>query len=325
MDHGVHNCRRHGDDALEEERADDDVGDRRLIDGRAADKDGGNGGQCHVEGRGIYLDEAEALLINEDADRSEPSAHHDGEHTHLVHIHARGLCKRRVGADGRHGGARLGVEEGPHEEGKQRKEQQRTCRDGEVADIDLEEVCEDLIVEALEGYRRPQALAGKAPDHRRAFIRQQQPHHAHEGDGGEADIRGYHHLAALYLVEEPAVARAEDEGEGRGDNDGHDEAHRPREAELNGERRAKQAGDDAQRQAEVEAAAGVHHGDHRKHQHSVPAETVDGVGYLRGKIRADERGGNEQKQQERGNDKAREAEGADRSFYPVHKRGVFAG
>ena len=325
MDHGVHYGRRHGDDALEQKSTDDDIRDGRLVDRCAADKDGGDGGQRHVERRGVDLDEAEALLIDEDADGGKPCAHNNREHTHLVDIDACGLSEGRVRADGGHCGAGLGVEESPHQESQQREEQQSAGRDGEVADVDLQEVCKHLVIEALEGNRGPQALAGKAPDHCRAFIRQQQPHHAHERDGREADVSRDHHLAALDLIEQPAVACAEDQGKGSGDNDCHDKAHGSGEAELYRERRAEKTGDNAEGQAEVEATAGVDHRYHRKHEDRVPAEAVNGVGDLGRKVRADKGSGNKQEQEEACDDESRQAEGVDSSFEPVHECGVLAG
>ena len=308
MDHVVHDRRGHGDDALEEEGADDDIGDSGLVDGRAADEDGRHGGQRHVKRGHVELDKAKALLIDQDADGGKPGGEDDGQHAHLVHIHAGGPCEGGVGAHGGHGGAGLGVQEGPHAEGQDREEQQRSRRDGEVSDVDLQKARQHLVIKALEGDGGTQALAREAPDHGGAVVRKQQPHHAHEGHGGKAHIGGDHHFAALDLVEKPAVERAEDDRKGRGDEDGHEKTHGPGEAELDGERRPEKARDDAEGQAEVEAAAGVDHRHHREHHDGVPAEAVDGVADLRPEVRAHKGGRDEQQQQEARDDQSRQAE-----------------
>lgn len=75
------------------------------------DEDGGDRRECHLERGGVDLDEAEPLLIDEDADRAQPGGKDDGNEAHLVDADARCLGKGRVGADGGHRGAGLGVQD----------------------------------------------------------------------------------------------------------------------------------------------------------------------------------------------------------------------
>ena len=180
--------------------------------------------------------------------------------------------------------------------------------EGFTADSYLQKLCQELIVKALQRDGGTQTLTGKAPNHRWALVGQQQPHHAHEGHGREAHIGGDHHLAALDLVQQPAVAAAEQQGKGRGDEDGHQEAGKPRIAQLDGQRGTQQSGHDTQRQAEVQAAAGVYHGHHGQHHHGVPAETGDDIGDLCGEIQPHAGRGDEQQQQEARDDQTRQAE-----------------
>lgn len=219
-----------------------------------------------------------------------------------------GLGERRVGAHGGHGGTGLGVQERPHGQRQQREHQQAAGGDPQVdadaVQVNGQEVGQQLVIEALQRDNGTQAGTGEAPHHGGMTVRQQQPHHAHEGHGGEAHVGGDHHFAALDLVQQPAVAAAEQQREGGGDQDRHHEAHGAGKAELDGQRGAQQAGHDAQRQAEVQAAAGMDHGNHGQHQNGVPAEAVDGIGDLGGQIGAHDRGGDKQQQQEARDDDA---------------------
>ena len=110
---------------------------------------------------------------------------------------------------------------------------------------------------------------------------------------------------------------AEQQRKRRRDRDGHDEAHRTREAKLDGQRRAQKARDDTERQAEVEAAAGVDHRDHRQHHDGVPAKAVDNVADLRCEVHARERHEHEHQQQKAGDDHAGDAVAVDHLAEPA--------
>ena len=317
MDHGIHYRRGHRNNALEQEGPDNHIGDRRLVDRRAADQDRRHRGQRHIERRHIQLDEAEALLVNEDADRRNPCGQDDRQDADPVNVDARSLRERRVGADRRHGSAGFGVQEAPHQERQQRKEQQRPGRDGNIADIDLADLRERFVVIALQRNGGAQALARKAPDHRGVGIRQQQPHHAHEGNRRKADVGRNHHFAALDLVEQEAIAAAQHDREGGRDQDCHKEARQPAETQVQRDRRAQQSGDNPQRQAEIESAARMDHRHHREHQHGVPAEAVDGVGNLAGEVGADKGRHDKEHQQEPGDNQPGQAELVDQLLQPA--------
>ena len=238
--------------------------------------------------------------------------HDDGQKANAVDVDAGSSCEHRVRADGSHCRAGLGVQERPHQHGHQHEEQQRTGGDHQIdadaVQVDGQNVGQRLVIIALQRNDGTQTAGGEAPHHGRVLVRQQQPHHAHEGHGREAHIGGDHHLAALDLVQQPAVAAAEQQGKGRGDEDGHQEAGKPRIAQLDGQRGTQQSGHDTQRQAEVQAAAGVYHGHHGQHHHGVPAETGDDIGDLCGEIQPHDGSGDEQQQQEARDDQTRQAE-----------------
>ena len=85
-----------------------------FVDARAADEDGGDRRECHLERGGVDLDEAEPLLID-----GMPTAPSQVERTTemrriLSMLTPAALAKEGVGADGGHRGAGLGVQECPH-------------------------------------------------------------------------------------------------------------------------------------------------------------------------------------------------------------------
>ena len=131
------------------------------------------------------------------------------------------------------------------------------------------------------------------------------------------EIGGDHHLAALDLVQQRTVSCAQHQGERRRNGNRHHKAHRAGEAQLNRERGAEQPGDDAERQTEVQPAAGVNHRHHGKNQNRVPAESVDSVADLGPEVRPDKGGRNKQQQQEAGDDQTRQAEALDHFLQPV--------
>ena len=312
LEGGAHHGGGHGHHALIQDRTDNHIADGCLIHRRAADKDGGHGGHGHPEGAVVQLYEAEALLIHQNTHSTQPGGHDHGDKPHLVHVDARCAGKGGVGAHSGHGGAGLGVQERPHQHGHQHEEQQRTGGDHQIdadaVQVDGQNVGQRLVVIALQRDDGTQTAGGEAPHHGGVLVRQQQPHHAHEGHGREAHVGGDHHLAALDLVQQPAVAAAEQQGKGRGDEDGHKEAGKAGVAQLDGQRGTQQSGHDTQRQAEVQAAAGVYHGHHGQHHHGVPAETGDDIGDLCGEIQPHAGRGDEQQQQEARDDQTRQAE-----------------
>ena len=106
------------------------------------------------------------------------------QQTGLVHADTGSLGEGGVGAHSRHGGTGLSVQEDPHQECQQSEEQQAAGGDyqidAEPVQVDLQELRQELIVKAFQRDGGTQALTGKAPNHRRALVGQQQPHHAHE-------------------------------------------------------------------------------------------------------------------------------------------------
>ena len=145
-------------------------------------------------------------------------------------------ARAKAGLEARsgHGGAGLGAQERPHQHGQQHEEQQRAGGDHQIdadaVQVDGQNVGQRLVIIALQRNDGTQTAGGEAPHHGRVLVRQQQPHHAHEGHGREAHVGGDHHLAALDLVEQPTIAAAEQQGKGRGDEDGHQEAGKPRDS-----------------------------------------------------------------------------------------------
>ena len=140
VDHVVHDGRCHRDDTLEEDRTDNDVHDRCLVDRSSADQDRGDRGQRHVERRHVQLDETEALFIDQNSDSRQPCGHDDRQHTDLVYVDARRLCKGRVGTDCRHSCTCLGVQERPDAKCEQGKKQKCAGRDRDRSDVDLQEI-----------------------------------------------------------------------------------------------------------------------------------------------------------------------------------------
>ena len=151
-----------------------------------------------------------------------------------------------------------------------------------------------------------------------ARVRQQQPHDAHEHDAGEAHVHGDGHLFALDLVQQLAVEPAEQDGEGRGQHQGAEEARGAVQPQLHRQGGAQQAGDDAQRQAEVEPAAGLDHGHQGQHEQGVLAEPVEHV--RQGGVHPDpHRGrGEEQGHQEQEDDDPGPAEVGTERFETTH-------
>ena len=140
------------------------------------------------------------------------------------------------------------------------------------------------------------------------MIGKDQPHHTHQRYRGESDVGRDHHLSALDLVEEPSVQRAEDQREGRCDQDRCQEGKGTCEAKLDGERGAEKSGNNSQRKSEVQSAAGVNHGYYSQYQNTVPAETVNDIGDLCRQICSDKRCHDQQKEQETCDDQTGKAE-----------------
>ena len=182
MNHGIDYRWGHGHDTLEQERTDDNVGNGRLVDRSAADQDSGNRGKGHIERRHVQLDKAEALLIHQDADGGQPGGHNHREHSRLVDVDTGSPGEVGVGTHRGHGRTGFGVEKRPHQEGQHREEQKAAHRNGEISNLNMQEVGQDLIVKALQGDGGTKSLARQSPNHGRTVVGQQKPHHTHEGN-----------------------------------------------------------------------------------------------------------------------------------------------
>ena len=118
---------------------------------------------------------------------------------------------------------------------------------------------------------------------------------------------GDHHLVPLDSIQELAVKIAQHR------RDGHGEQHRGHEApgaadiEFDGQSGPQEPGDDAQRKAEVQAAARLHHRDHGQDHHPVHAESHQDVRERRVHAHPDEGRRDEEPQKEKPDDDPRPA------------------
>ena len=211
------------------------------------------------------------------------------------------------------------MEKSPHGKGKNGEKEQRTGGNGKVADVDRQEICQNLVIKPFQRNGSAEALAGKSPDHCGAVIREKQPHHAHEGDRGEAHISGDHHFSAFDFIQQPTVGCAEDNGKRRCNDDGHHKTHGAGETELNRDGSSQQPGDNSQRETEVQPTAGMDHRYHSQNQNGIPAKTVENVGDLGQKVCTDKRCRYKQQKQKGCNNQPRQSEGGDAFPKPFPK------
>src|SRR5580765_1383186 len=93
--------KRDGQDRLEQQGADDDVRERGARYRRAADQQARHRGERHQERRGVELDEAERLAVDDDPDRREDRGQHGRLHARALVRDAGGARETRIAARGR--------------------------------------------------------------------------------------------------------------------------------------------------------------------------------------------------------------------------------
>ena len=281
----VGNRGRENDQALIQEGTQQHMHDGCLGGGCAADEDGGHADEAHLQRCGISLQIAEALGVDDDADGTQHGGQGNALHAHLVHINAAGTGKGGIGTGSGDGNAGLGTEVQVDEQAGNQHGQNDTGGDVHGADVEAQEVVQQIAEGGLHGNGVTNAHTAQRPDDLAAVEGSTEPDDAHQVNGGIADVGGNGHFAALNQVQKLAVSNADHPGNdccndhgkehgGPGTEARHHRIQGGGNVELDGQQCAQQAADDAKTDTEVGADAALDGGDHGQNQNAPHAEIL---------------------------------------------------